>query len=396
MSLASEEKASSQSSDVVTAAKNLVPLILAGREEGERIRHVPPEIANALAEAGLLQMFLPRSMGGPELDPLTVFRAIEELSRADGSIGWCAMLATDISLFMGWLSADVGRQFSGDPADFRAAGSLRPLGRAHAVDGGYRVHGRWNFASGIDHANRLYCTCLVTDGEKPQLTAEGTPRVRAVWLPPDQATILDTWATTGMRGTGSQDFVVDDVFVPSAHTCFLGEPPLEAGPLYRPRTFLATAFIPVVANSFGIARGAIDTLVDMAGRESSTASAIVLRDRPFVQARIAEAEAILNAARAYVVQSVGTLWEATCEGGKDPSQAIAQARLAIVHGMHEAVRSVDLVFHAAGTNAIYSKNPLERYFRDIHVAVQHNSAFPAQYKSAGKVLMGLRPADMGW
>ena len=129
-------------------------------------------------------MFLPRSMGGPELDPLTVFRAIEELSRADGSIGWCAMLATDISLFMGWLSADVGRQFSGEPADFRAAGSLRPLGRAHAVDGGYRVHGRWNFASGIDHANRLYCTCLVTDGEKPQLTAEGTPRVRAVWLPP--------------------------------------------------------------------------------------------------------------------------------------------------------------------------------------------------------------------
>ena len=198
-----------------------------------------------------------------------------------------------------------------------------------------------------------------------------------------------------MRGTGSQDFVVDDVFVPSAHTCFLGEPPLEAGPLYRPRTFLATAFIPVVANSFGIARGAIDTLVDMAGRESTTASAIVLRDRPFVQARIAEAEAILNAARAYVVQSVGTLWEATCEVVKDPSQAIAQARLAIVHGMHEAVRSVDLVFHAAGTNAIYSRNPLERYFRDIHVAVQHNSAFPAQYESGRKSADGVAPGRHG-
>ena len=86
------------------------------------------------------------------------------------------------------------------------------------------------------------------DGEKPQLTAEGTPRVRAMWLPPDQATVLDTWSTIGMRGTGSQDFVVDDVFVPSAHTCFLGDPPLEAGPLYSPRLFLATAFIPVVAN----------------------------------------------------------------------------------------------------------------------------------------------------
>src|ERR1700687_3731937 len=121
--------------DVVTAARNLAPLIFAAREEGERIRHVPPEIANALAEAGVLQMYLPRSMGGPELDPLTAFQAIEELSRAARSIGWCAMIATNISLFTGWLSADVGRHFSGQPADFRGAGSLRPLGRAHAVEG---------------------------------------------------------------------------------------------------------------------------------------------------------------------------------------------------------------------------------------------------------------------
>jgi indole-3-acetate monooxygenase len=382
--------------DAVTAANNLVPLILAAREEGERIRHVPSEVANALAAAGLLQMFLPRSMGGPELAPLTVFRAIEELSRADGSIGWCAMIATDISLFMGWLSADVGRQFCGQPADLRAAGSLRPQGRAYPVEGGYRVRGQWNFASGISHANRLYCTSVVMDGDKPQLTAQGTPRVRAMWLPSDQATILDTWSTIGMRGTGSQDYVVDDVFVPSSHSCFLGEPPLEAGPLYNSRMVLATAYTPVVANAFGIARGAIDTFVEMAGSESSTASTAVLRDRPFVQARFAEAEAILNAARAFVIDAVGTLWEANCRGAPDPSHDIAQARLAIVHGMHEAVRSVDLVFHAAGTNAIYSRNPLERYFRDIHVAVQHNTAFPAQYESAGKVLMGLRPADPGW
>jgi alkylation response protein AidB-like acyl-CoA dehydrogenase len=382
--------------DAVTAAKNLVPLILAAREEGERIRHVPPEIANALAKAGLLQMYLPRSMGGSELAPLTVFRAIEELSRADGSIGCCAMIASTISFFMAWLSADVGRGFCGEPADLRGAGSIRPLGRAQEVAGGYRVQGRWNFASGIDHANRLYCPCTIMDGDRPRLTAEGLPRVRAMWLPPDQATVLDTWSTVGMRGTGSQDFVVDDVFVPSLHTCFLGDPPLQVGPLYNPRLFLATAFIAPVANALGIARGAIDTFTEMAGRESSTASATVLRDRPFVQAQLAQAEAILNAARAFVVDAVGTLWEANCSGDPDLSLAIAQARLAIVHGMHESVRCVDLVFHAAGTNAIYSRNPLERYFRDIHVAVQHNTAFPAQYESAGKVLMGLRPADPGW
>jgi alkylation response protein AidB-like acyl-CoA dehydrogenase len=382
--------------EVVAAAKSLAPLIRAAREEGEQIRRVPPRVVKALAAAGLLQMYLPHSIGGPELAPLTVFRAIEELSKADGSIGWCAMIATDVSLFMGWLPVEIGRQFCGQPADFRGAGSLRPLGRADPVDGGYRVRGHWNFASGIDYANWLYCPCIVMDGDEPQLIAAGTPRVRAMWLPSDKARIEDTWSVVGMRGTGSQDFIVDDVFVPDAHTCFFGEPAVETGLLYNPRLVLVTLFVPVVANSLGIARGAIDAFIELAARESSTYSKDVLRDRPFVQARLAKAEAILNAARAYIIDAVGTLWEEVCASVADPSLAIAQARLAIVHAMHVAVRSVDLVFHAAGTNAIYTRNPLERYFRDIHVAVQHNTAFPAQYESAGKVLMGLRPADMGW
>src|ERR1700731_2334586 len=127
--------------DVIAGAKSLVPLILAARDECEQIRRVPPEVAKALAAAGLLQMFLPRSMGGPELAPLTVFRAIEEISKADGSVGWCTMIATDVSLLMGWLPADIGREFCGQQADFRGAGPLRPLGRAYPVDGVYRIQG---------------------------------------------------------------------------------------------------------------------------------------------------------------------------------------------------------------------------------------------------------------
>ena len=392
----SRDDGSDRSADVVTAAQRLSSLVVASREEGERIRRVPSHVVEALAAAGLLQMFLPRSMGGPELDPLTVFRAIEEISKADGSVGWCTMIATDVSLLMGWLPADIGREFCGRPADFRGAGSLRPLGRAYPVDGGYRIQGRWNFASGIDHADWLYCPCIVTEGDRPRLTETGTPRVRAAWLRSDQATIKDTWSVLGMRGTGSQDFVVDNVVVPAVHTCFIGEPASETGPLYNPRLVFVTLFSVAAANSLGIARGAIEAFVELAVRESSTSSTAALRDRSFVQAHLAEAEAILNAARAYVIDALGALWETVCSGAADPSITIAQARLAIVHAMHEAVRSVDLVFHAAGTNAIYTRNPLERHFRDIHVAVQHNSAFRAQYESAGKVLMGLRPADMGW
>jgi alkylation response protein AidB-like acyl-CoA dehydrogenase len=199
-----------------------------------------------------------------------------------------------------------------------------------------------------------------------------------------------------MCGTGSQDFIINDVFVPTAHTFSLGTPLQESGSLYHPRLLLVTVWTSTVANALGIARGAIESFIELAACMSSIASPTLLRDRSFVQTRVAEAEAILRAARAYVVEAVGTTWEAVYTGVPDLSRAIAQARLGITHGMHEAVRAVDLVFHAAGTNAIYRIHPLERYFRDSHVAVQHNAAFPAHIESAGKVLLGLRPSDMGW
>lgn len=382
--------------DIVAAATNLMPRIRAAREEGEATRRVPPALAEALAAAGLFQLHLPRSMGGPELPPLTAFRVIEELSKADGSVGWCTMIATAVSVFAGWLPADVGRALCGQPPDLRVAGSLRPQGQAYPVEGGYRVRGHWNFASGIAHANWLHCSCVVMDGATPRQTPAGTPETRALWVPAEAAIIKDTWSVVGMCGTGSQDFLIDDVFVPTAHTFSLGAPPQESGPLYHPRLLLVTVWTSTVANALGIARGAMESFIELATCTSSTVSPALLRDRAFVQTRVAEAEAILSAARAYVVDAVGTVWEAVCAGVPDPSRAIAQARLAITHGMHEAVRSVDLVFHAAGTNAIYRAHPLERYFRDIHVAVQHNAAFPAHIESAGKVLLGLRPSDMGW
>jgi alkylation response protein AidB-like acyl-CoA dehydrogenase len=382
--------------DVVAAARRLAPQIIAVRDEAEQTRRTPPTLAKAIADAGLYQMFLPRSVGGMELAPLVAFEAVEELSKHDGSVGWCAMIASAASSIAGWLPTDSVQKMAGTPPDLRVAGSLRPQGQAWPVDGGYRVKGQWNFASGIDHANWLYCPTIIMAGDKPVITQAGAPKVRAMWIPTTGATIVDTWSVIGMRGTGSQDFVIDDVFVPEELTCFIAEQPVEKGPLYNPRTLLTVLFAVTVGNALGIARGAIETFVDIATRDASTGSTTLLRDRPFVQSRLAEAEAIVNAARAYVVDAVETVWKAICLNEQDPTRKIANARLAITHAMHEAVRAVDIVFHAAGTNAIYTRNPLERHFRDIHVAVQHNSAFPAHYESAGKVLMGLKPSDPGW
>lgn len=381
---------------VVAAAKRLAPRIRAARDEAEKLRRTPADLAGAIADAGLYQMFLPRSAGGPELSPMTVFEAIEELSKADGSVGWCAMIATDVSYLAGWLAPEVTRKMFGTPPDLRVAGSLRPQGRAHPAEGGYRIKGQWNFASGIDNANWLYCPCVVMDGDKPRMTAMGTPVVRAFWLEASRARIVDTWSTLGMRGTGSQDFVVADEFVPEAHSCSIMEKSQQSNPLYQPRAMLTVLWAITAANALGIARGAIDEFLELAKQEASTQSTALLRDRPAIQSRIATAEAILNAARAYVVQAVGAACDAIGAGTADPARELLQARLAITHSMYEAVRAVDLVFHAAGTNAIHTRNPLERHFRDIHVAVQHNSAFPAHYESAGKVLMGLRPTDPGW
>ena len=382
--------------DVVATARRLSPQIVATREEAERLRHLPAALADVLADAGLYRLYLPRAVGGLELPPAIAFEVIEVLSKADGSVGWCLMNANAVSLGAGWLAPEVGRRMFGQPPNIRAAGSLRPQGRVWPIEGGYQLSGKWNFASGLLNANWLFCPALIMDGDKPRVTPTGTPATRTMWVAASAATIIDNWSVMGMRGTGSHDFTIDDLFVPEAHSISLADPSMNPTPLYRPRLFLTYAHLLFAANALGIARGAIDALTDMASRDATTMSTALLRDRPFVQARVAQAEAMVNAARCYVVDALARLWDSICADEPDPSAQIAQARLAIPHAIHESVRAVDLLFHAAGTNAIYTANPLERQFRDIHVAVQHAAAFPIHFESAGKVLLGLRPSEPGW
>lgn len=382
--------------DIVAAAIRLAPAVRAARDRAEQMRQTPPELADEITRAGIYQMYLPRSIGGPETPPLVAFRVVEELSKADGSVGWCAMIATALSMNVGRLPAEVGRELAGNPADYRGSGSARPGGRAWDVPGGYRVTGRWNFASGIQNARWLYCTCIVMDDDTPRKTAAGAPVLRALWVPRESVTIVDTWSVMGMRGTGSHDFTVDDVFVPAARSALSSDAACETGPLYHPRAWYVSLWTPSAANALGIARGAIDSLKELAATEASTMSPSLLRDRPMVQARLGEAEAIVNAARAYVFDAVGRLWTSLSAGETPSDDAIAQGRLALVHAMHESVRAVDKIFHAAGTNAIYTRHPLERAFRDVHVAVQHAAGLPVYFESAGKVLLGLRPGDPGW
>jgi len=382
--------------DLAIAAKGLIAPVRAAREDCERLRRIPVAVVEALAEVGLLQMYLPRAMGGPEVAPLVAFRAIEAISSVSGSIGWCTMIATAVSNSLGWLDVDVGRLIAGTPADARLAGSIRPQGRARPVDGGYRINGHWDFASGINHARWVLCPCILWGADAPLRTAAGAPRTRSFLIPAQAVAIEDTWHVLGLRGTGSHDFTVRDVFVAESHSFAHAEPPRQTSPLYDPRLYLIWVWTATAGNAMGIARGALSDFADLAAYKATTTTSTLLRDRPLVQARVAEAEAILSGARAYLFSAVGELWARANAGERDLDAGIVQARLAITRGMHEAARSVDLVFHAAGTNAIYDKNGLERHFRDIHVALQHGAALPAHMEAAGQALLGLRPAEPGW
>ena len=380
---------------MVDASVALAPRILAWRDALEADRRLPPQLVDGLAAAGLLQLFLPRSMGGPELDLVTAFHAVEEVSKIDGSVGWCSVISGGGSVMLGWAQAKVAMTLFGRPPDFRLAGSMRPEGRAKVVPGGYRVKGRWGFASGIDHANWLVCACMVEE-DNPAGDSSPTPRTRLLLLPAEAATVHDTWSVAGMAGTGSHDFSVDDWFVPEEHTLSLSDPPVESGPLYHPRLVMVAVWTPYVANLLGMARGAMDAFLKLAGEAGTTSSATPLRDRASTQAVVGEAEGIISAARAYALEAIGQAWDAACRGEADPAWEVAQARLAITHSSREAVKAVDLLFHAAGTNAIFRKHALERRFRDIHVAVQHIAAHPTHFESAGKVMLGLAPQDFGW
>lgn len=389
-----------QSEELIASAVEFGPIIRNMREELDATHHLPATLAQKMTAAGFFQLHVPRELGGLECSPLTSFRVIEELAKVDGAVGWCAMIASAISISTAWLKPDVARKLFGSPADVRMAGSARPEGQALVVEGGYRVSGQWDFASGVHHANWLMCTCRVIDGEQPRLTAAGAPELRSLLVPAELVTIQDTWSVVGLQGTGSHDFVVDDVFVPTSQDVSRSQPAEHSGPLYDARLSRVNTWTLTAATALGIARGALDAFVELATSKSSTMSASMLRERALVQNRLAEAEAIVSAARAYVLYAVGAAWEAVgaedTASISDPMPPIVQARLAITHSIHEAVRAVDLVFHAAGTNAVYRKHPIERYFRDIHVAVQHAAALPIHYESAGKVLLGYAPKDVGW
>lgn len=373
---------------LVEAALALEPRVRASAEQVEREGRLPDDLVRALSEAGLFRMLVPRSLGGGEVDPIVQMEVLEAISRGDGSVGWVTAILSGTAWTTSYLRPDVAAEILADPHALLAGTlGIASGGRAVAVDGGYRLSGRWPFGSGSQHANWLVSRSVVFDGDAPRMDPNsGGPVTRVLLFPATEATILNTWDVTGLSGTGSNDYTTDDLFVPEERTFELvGRTPYHDGPLYLGRFFLLAHG----AHALGIARSAVDALKEMMGskREGASGAGAMVKDRVYVQVAVAQAEALVRGGRAYLWEATREIWDEATSTGAIGTESRSLARLANCAAFDNALAAIDLMYKVGGGASVYRRTPLQRYFRDIHTASQHSVVGPGTYEQIGYALL---------
>jgi alkylation response protein AidB-like acyl-CoA dehydrogenase len=375
----------------IARARDLTGIIAAESDAIEQSRRLTHPVLEALHEARLFRMLYPRSVGGDEVEPAVYIEAVAELAKADGSVGWCASIANSIGLFAPYLDQQAARAVFGDPRATCAWGPPNDC-RGIAVPGGYRVTGRWDFASGCRHSNWMgaHGTVVEPDGSL-RLNKFGRPTVLTWLFAVEQARLLDNWDPIGLRGTASESYTVEDLFVPEEFTGTREDPTLrrEPGPLYAfPQQTLYSVGIASVA--LGIARGMLDIFLDLASRKTPRGTGR-LADNAVIQAEVARAEAKLGAARCYLIETVTEIHRRAGPSAPIDVPDRARARLAGSNAISASAEVADWTYKAAGVDAIFPGSPFERRFRDIHTVSQQIQSRDAHYETVGQVLLGNPP-----
>jgi alkylation response protein AidB-like acyl-CoA dehydrogenase len=370
-------------------AQTLSALARDHAEETEQRRALAPAVAEAAVASGLLRAGLPVALGGFEPTAATVLRAAETVAEGDASAGWCVSIAATSSLLGAYLPEKGGQEIFGDPSAV-AAGVWAPGGKAAPADGGLTVTGRWSYCSGISHSDWIFLGCLF-DGPGKR---NGTHVV--VGMPTAELEILDTWHTSGLRGTGSHDVRADKVFVPERRVLsVLDGPPPDASTLYRFPIFGFFAGS-IAAAALGNARGAITDLVALASARRPTGSRRTLAERSATQTAVAQAEASLRAAREFFYRAIDDAWQAAQTGAQAstsvPEAARLALRLAATHAVQVSAEVARSMYDLGGGSAIYESSPLQRRFRDAHTATAHLQVNAASYELIGRLLLAL-PAE---
>jgi alkylation response protein AidB-like acyl-CoA dehydrogenase len=365
----------------VASIKGLTPLVSERRAAFDRDRRLPVEVFTVLAEAGLFRLWLPQSLGGPGFSPLEFMEIVEAASALDGTVGWLVGNGGGMSRAAGHLPEHVARGWFSDPHAFIVA-ATGAVGSAKPCDGGFRLSGRWPFASGAHHGTRFMGHASVQDGR-----GDGPPL--CCFVARDDVRIDDNWHVSGLRGTGSCDFEVDDVFVPVAHTYSLGElPRTQPGIVYR-LPWLSAFIWSVSVVPLGIARGVMDAFAAIAQTRMRAGTA--LRDRETVQMAMGRAEALHGAGRAFLIDAMKDLMAALDDVDERLTNARIRFRLACAHAAETALRIVDLLAAEAGTASIMESGTIERSVRDLDAATKHIAMSANSYAIAGRHALGLDP-----
>ena len=381
--------------DYLQRARELAPELAAAADEIERRRELPEPIVAALAERGFFRLLLPRSLGGAELLPTAFVPVIEEIAKADASTAWCLNQAAGCAMTAAYLEPAAACEIFGGPRGILAWGP--GPGRARVVEGGYCVTATWSFASGSHHATWLGCHVPIVEADgTPRLNADGSPVVRTMLFPKSNARMTDIWRVIGLKGTGSDRFSVEDLFVPQRHSATRDdETRREKGLLYRFSSLqlYAAGFAGV---AMGIARSTLDGFVELARDKVPFRSGGALRDNHLIQSQVAQAEARLAAARAFLLRSIEEITTELAQAGHLTLDQRMAIRLASTFAIHQSLQVVDTAYHAAGSTAIFEGNPFERRFRDIHTVSQQLQGRSEHFETVGQYLLGLEPENLSW
>jgi alkylation response protein AidB-like acyl-CoA dehydrogenase len=375
------------SEPLIEEAERLSAAFAARGDEIEAARRVPADASAEMAKAGFYRMFIPETVGGLETTPLIGCQVFETLARGEASCAWVSFIgATSGSTLALIPQATAGDVFA--TPETMIAGVFAPNGRAEKTDGGFIVNGRWQWGSGTENAQWVLGGSMLMENGEPMQDAHGNPRSHMMMFNAADVEFLDTWHVTGLRGTGSTDFQVTDVFVPDERAVAYLNPRNPDRPLYQfPNfTFLALG---IAAVTLGIARAAIDDLVTLAQSKKRVGNSKTMAEKSHTQMEVARAEASLRSARAFYYDAIGAAWSVAERGERMPMELRRDLRLATNNAVEASVKTVDAMYTLAGGTSVYNSSRLQRHFRDVHVATQHIMIGPDILETVGKLYLGV-------
>jgi len=386
--------AAAKEKDLVQLAGELGPEISQQIEDEENNGRLSSRVVSSLKKAGLFKLFLPRSLGGYEADPLTVAKVVEEIAGYNTAAGWALMVA-NTTLFMGGFLPEEGiEEIFGKNPDAFIAGSIHPPMKATPAKGGFLINGRNPLISNVHEAHWIFVTAFIFENGQMKIT-DGRPEIIGAIMKANDCKIINTWHTLGMRATDSNDIEAKDVFVPG-HLFFPLAPVAPPGkhfqgPLYRYPAAGANIGSLLAPVSLGVARNAINELKILAERKTPLGSMVPIRERGVVQRKLGRAEALVQSGRAFLHEKLANCWSRIVSGAMISLEEKAGLLLGATHANQSCIEAVELAYTAAGTSGIYMKNKLAHYFTDAQVLRQHGFMNESRYETAGQIYFGLPP-----